>query len=362
MGNRISGALPSPRTPRRHASPAQEAEAAVLRAGHNAFEAMAASGDDVNIFFVLSPGTDTAEFAEQFALRGALHMAATAADYAPTAKALRAVEAATEQSRWTQVTAAIEWMMARQASHTLLYLPAPGAAPPSTVHVYTRSPVEDMNIALPVLLDRKLDVPMMTTLKFSAEAAWHVLLARCAPATIVWVYARIADDDWHALCESHRTHSGTNETTIANWNAWRRRTDEFFLHDPFTLRHHTLVVTVHNMTLSNNYVVADVATIIARHIDLAAAAGAWGSRVPAATAAAFIAAADYQRARHATASQAMALRAITTANTAPAPAAPRTMAGPLHLELGAPPDAPPPAHADPFSRLPPATLTAHDEF
>jgi len=365
MGNRVSAALPSPRTPRRHASPAQEAEAAVLRAGLDAFEAMANSLDETNIFFVPSPGTDTVDFAEQFAKRGAVHLAAVPAEYAPTATALHAVEAATTVSRWTQVTAAIEWLMARQASHTLLYLPAHSAAASTTssVHVYTRSPVEDMNVAIPVLLDSKLDVPMLTALKYSAEAAWHVLLARCPPATILWVYLRIADEEWHALCDSHRTHSGTTADTIGHWNAWRQRTDEFFFRDPFTLRYHTLVITVHNITLSNNYVVADVATIIARHINLAATAGAWGARIAVPTMAAFINTAEYQRARHATASQAMALRTRTAADTVHPAHTPRTIAGTMHLEFAPPPPppaAPPAGQHDPFSQLP--TAQNFDEF
>lgn len=351
MGGRVS-------TPRRTAPapPADDAEAAVLRAGLAAFNMLAASDSDVNLFFVVAPGTDGAEFAQRFAARGALRLAEPAPEYAETAASLLAVERTTVASRWTRSTAAVEWLMARQAGHTLLYLPRRGGVPDTpAVSVYTRSPVEDLHVALPALLDNKLDSTMLTALRYSAEAAWHVLLARCPAPTALWIYARIADDDWRALCDSHRTHSGVSDATIAQWNAWRRRTDEFFYRSAFARGYHTLVITVHSTLLTHNTVVADSAVIIARHIAYATAAGAWGPAVPTATMSAFVATPDYQRARHATAAQLLA----------PHVATPRTIAGELQLDFAPPPPPTPPAphvvrHTDPFATLP--AVNPHDDF
>jgi hypothetical protein len=348
MGNRAST------TPRRAAPPppADDAEAAMLRAGLAAFTVLAGSDCDVSLFFVVAPGTDGAEFAQRFAARGALRLAEPAPEYAETAASLLAVERSTVASRWTRPTAAIEWFMARQAGHTLLCLPRRGAPlEPPAVSVYTRSPVEDLHVALPALLDNKLDDTMLTVLRFSADAAWHVLLARCPAPTALWIYARIADDDWRVLCDSHRTHSGVSDATIDQWNTWRRRTDEFFYRSSFARSFHTLVITVHGTLLTNNAVVADSAVIIARHIAYATAAGAWGPAVPTATMNAFVATPDYQRARHATAAQLLAPHAAT----------PRTIAGEMQLDFAPPPPPPPAARrADPFAALP--AVHPHDDF
>lgn len=343
MGNRTSAAT----SPRRTASAAALAEADILRAGRDAF-ATIATNDEANIFFVAQPGTDVVDFAARFVERGALVAGEPAREYGKTTAALDAVTGATIASRWTRPTAAVEWFIARQAAHTLLFLPGsaePPAAAAGPVRVYTRSPVEDLHVALPVLVSDKVDATMMALLRAAGQTAWHALTARCNHACSLWVYLRIADDYWHQLCDLHRRTSGTTDAQLAQWNAWRRSADEFFQSNPFVLQQHTLVITVHNDVLSSNIVVADVAVTIARHIGYAVGAGAWGAGTPARVLAAFVSSHDYQRARHAAAVQAVALRAHTPAATVPSV---RTAPGETQLDMA------PAAGADasPFARLP----------
>ena len=313
------------------------AEAKLLHAGHEAFASMAKI-DEVNMFFVAQPGTDVAEFAELFAKRGALTLADTATDYASTATVLASVAGATVASRWSQPTAAVEWLLARQSSHTLLFLPGAAETPGArATRVYTRSPVEDLHIALPVLLSNRVDNTMMTLLQGAAEAAWHTLMARCHYACSIWIYLRLADDYWARLCETHQRTGGTSATQIAQWNEWRRATDAFFYHNNFVKRHHTLVITVHNDVLATNAVVADAAVGISRHIRYAHDAGAWGSGTPIDTLHAFIASGDYQRERHIVAVQAVTLRAP------PPPPAPRPAPVETRLDV---------APGSPFAQLP----------
>lgn len=339
MGNRASAT-----SPRRAVSAAALAEADVLRAGRDAFATIAAV-DEASIFFVAQPGVDVVEFAARFVERGALTAGEPAREYAKTTAALDAVTGATVASRWTRPTAAVEWFLARQASHTLLFLPGSADAPSATgqIRVYTRSPVEDLHVALPALLHDSVDATMTALLRAAGQTAWHALTARCHHACSLWVYLRIADEYWQQSCEAHR-RTGVTDAQVAQWNAWRRSADEFFRSSPFVLQQHTLVITVHNDVLTSNIVVADVAVTIARHIGYAANAGAWGSATPPRALAAFVASPDYQRARHAAAVQAMALRAHT-----PAPA-PALRAAPTETQLDIVAAAG--ADASPFARLP----------
>lgn len=340
MGNRTSAA-----SPRRAVSAVELAEADILRAGRDAFTTIAAT-DEANIFFVAPPGVDVAEFAARFVERGALTAGEPAREYAKTTAALDAVTGATVASRWTRPTAAVEWFLARQASHTLLFLPGSADAPSTAgqVRVYTRSPVEDLHVALPALLSDSVDATMTALLHAAGQTAWHALTARCHHACSLWVYLRIADEYWQQSCDAHR-RTGVPESQIAQWNAWRSSADKFFRSNAFILQQHTLIITVHNDVLTNNIVVADVAVIIARHIGYAINAGAWGGATKTVVLSAFVASPDYQRARDVSAVQAMALRAHTPAPTPALRAAPTETQLDIVAAAG--------ADASPFARLRP---------
>ena len=348
MGNRTSVPAAPPK------STAELAEDEILRKGRETFDALAAANIEANIFFVVPPGTDAAEFAARFARRGALSLVDPAPLYEKTVAGLSNVEAATVASRWTDTTAAVEWLIARQALHTLHFLPVMGDVLKS-VRVFARSPVEDMFITMPALLDGRIDATMSTLLNFAIETTWHTLGAHYDARNSIWVYLRIDDKYWHELCTAHRG-LGTSDTQIANWNTWRAAADRFFQSSPFAMRYHTMCITIYSDVLATNVIVADVAVSIGRHILHTNDAGAWGPTVPTSTIPAFVASPDYQRNRYANAVQSMTLRAHS--NPGPTPLQP----SPVETKLRVTPTV---ADNSPFARLPavkPYGGAAFDEF
>lgn len=348
MGNRSSAATAAAQPK----SAAEQAETEILRKGHESFEALAAANIEANIFFVVPPGTDAAEFAARFAQRGALSLVDPAPIYDKAVAALSKVETATVASRWTDPTAAIEWLLARQALHTLHFLPPLGDVL-KNVRVFSRSPTEDMFITMPALLDGHVDKTMSTLLNFTIETTWHTLNAHYDVRNSLWVYLRIDDGFWDTLCAEHR-RLGASDAQIANWNTWRAAADKFFRSSPFAMRYHTMCITIYSDVLATNVIVADVAVSISRHILYTNDAGAWGPTVPTSTVAAFVASPDYQRMRYANAVQSMTLRAHS--RPAPTPLQPADTKTKLRVA--------PVADDSPFRRLPPAQTydAGFDEF
>jgi hypothetical protein len=293
--------------------------AELLRVGRAAYRELGALGGESTVFFVDSPGTGVVELAAAFARYGGYTLMAPAAEDVPAANGLAEVEAATVASRWTEPPSAVLWLTARQGGHMLHYMPA-AAASATSVRVHTRSPVEDRFVAVPLLLDGCVNATTLATLELMTEVTWRELTSTVAPSAALWVYVRLADPVWAAVCDSHRAKSGTSDARIEQWNRWREKADDVFLRARFTLDHHTLVITVHNEVLTTDAVVADIGAIVSRHILAAHQAGSWTATTPPLSAAelrAFVSDPDYQRARHATASQAQVLRTVAGVDSPP---------------------------------------------
>lgn len=299
------------------ADPAAVLRESALRAGSAGFAALTRSVSlgEVNLFFSPLPGVDVDNFVDRFAKAGGLTVARCSEEHATTATALSGVAAGALNTRWTSVAAAVEWFVARQLLHTLLHLPSEAharsllqrvAAHP-LVRVYADSPVEDLYVALPVVLDVRADEAMLTVLQSAAETAWHVLATDCHLPCSLWIYLRLSDDMWEAALAAHRVHSHLGDDTIARWRRWRAKMDDLYWRNAFTHSHHTLIVDVHNGVLADDLVVADVAAIVARRVAFLSASGLWK---PDAALANALMTPEYAEGRQATAATAMTLRSI----------------------------------------------------
>jgi hypothetical protein len=176
-------------------------------------------------------------------------------------------EAAAEM--WRDPASAVLALMLRQQQHQLMYMSrAPQYARgrhTSRVHVYTQSPVEDLYINLPMMLDNQCDANTIAQLRISMNTQWFELGDRMSTRCSVWIYLRISDNCWDELLGLLRQQNVPPEE-VERMCVHRARMDYFFSKHQFVYDNHTLRIDVEYAQLDNEIVCMNVAKLVAEFV------------------------------------------------------------------------------------------------
>ncbi len=220
-----------------------------------------------NLFFIPQYGHHVEDVAAKICEVAGFNLNYVAADYQDDFKTAARLYRRHGAQMWTDAAAAISALKSSGEQHLAL---SASRAPKfvgrnramSRVFAYTQSPVEDLYIRLPMMLDGKCDADTIAEERMCLNNRFRQICDRMSIYNCLWIYLRVSDTCWSELLEAHRRQR-TCDTELVRMCEYRARMDSFFKNNDFVDGYHTLRIDVEYAQLENELVCHNIAKIVA---------------------------------------------------------------------------------------------------